>query len=64
MGKKRHYEFKVPLEESYAKEQVMLRRILDKALTFYADPKNMQAFEAWKLKKEEMKNEAKVNACS
>jgi hypothetical protein len=36
-----------------AEERAALERILDRAKTFYADPKNVQAFEAWKKNKEE-----------
>lgn len=37
-----------------AKERVMLERLLDNAKAFYQNPKNQQAFEAWKKNKEEL----------
>jgi len=40
---------------SHAREHVMLLRLLEAGKTFYQDPKNRQAFEAW-LKKEEANN--------
>jgi len=36
---------------SEAAENVMLKRLLDKVNAFYADKKNLQAFEAWLKKK-------------
>ena len=38
---------------SRAQELVMMERIFDKAIAFYKDPKNLQAFQAWQKNKEE-----------
>lgn len=37
----------------YAKERVMLERLLVSATAFYKNHENLQAFEAWKKNKEE-----------
>lgn len=37
----------------YAKERVMLERLLASATAFYKNHENLQAFEAWKKNKEE-----------
>ena len=42
----------------HAKEYVMLERILDKAHSFYKNPENVKAFEAWKKNKEDLHNDA------
>ncbi len=41
-------------DPEYAKESVMLERVLDKAREFYKVPKNLQAFEAWLKNKEDL----------
>lgn len=41
---------------SQAREQIMLTRLLDAAKTFYQNPKNVQAYEAWKKQKEAINN--------
>ena len=44
------------VDPEVAKERVMMERLLDKAKDFYKDPKNLQAYQAWKKNKEELKN--------
>lgn len=39
-----------------AREQVMLTRLLANAKSFYQNPKNIQAFEAWQKQKEATNN--------
>jgi hypothetical protein len=46
------------VSEDSAKEYVMLRIFLDDAMRFYRNPKNIQAFEAWRKNKEEKTNAA------
>lgn len=41
---------------SQAREQTMLTRLLDAAKSFYQDPKNQQAYEAWLKQKEANSN--------
>ena len=41
---------------SSARERVMLERLFDKAIGFYKDPNNLQAFKAWQKNKEELKH--------
>ena len=38
---------------THSRETVMLERLLDNAKAFYQKPENIQAFEAWKNKKED-----------
>ena len=39
-----------------AREQTMLRRLLNDAKSFYQDPKNVEAYKAWIKKKEAISN--------
>jgi len=39
-----------------AREQTMLRRLLDDAREFYSNPKNVKAYKAWLKKKEAISN--------
>ena len=49
--------------EQTSKEIVMLERLIANAYVFYRNPKNEQAFQAWKNNKETEKNGAdNVNA--
>lgn len=43
---------------SFAREQTMLTRLLTAAKSFYQNPQNVQAFEAWKKQKEAIHNDA------
>ena len=43
-------------DKSSAAEQVMIERLFDKAVGFYKNPKNLQAFKAWQENKEELQN--------
>lgn len=52
MTEKRQGELDATTEDR-AKERVMLERLTDTAKAFYKNPKNLQAFEAWKKNKEE-----------
>lgn len=45
-------------DASYAREQTMLTRLLAAAKSFYQNPQNVQAFEAWKKQKEATTNDA------
>lgn len=38
----------------YAKERVMLERLLNNAKAIYNDPNNLRAFAAWKKNKEDL----------
>ena len=50
----RQGELDAATDEDRAKERVMLERLFDTARAFYKNPKNLQAFEAWKKNKEEI----------
>ena len=54
MSRKRQGELDALIDAEGAKEKVMLERILDNAITFYKNPKNVQAFEAWLKNKEDL----------
>lgn len=45
-----------------AKENILINRLYDAAKELRAKPGYQQALEAWKLKKEALKNENHVNA--
>lgn len=50
-----------PDADNHAAETVMLERLLDKVKAFYKNPKNIQAFTAWKENKEETLNGTSTN---
>lgn len=49
------------LDADCAKERVMLERVLCSVKAFYDDPKNVQAFAAWKNNKEDKPNGTSTN---
>jgi len=48
-------------KDGRAEERVALKRLLDKALEFYEDPDNLQAFKAWQKNKEDFNYAANHN---
>lgn len=47
MKKTKVEELETTINPALAKEETMLRRILDSAKSFYQKPENVQAYEAW-----------------
>ena len=54
MNKDKSGELDALKDASSASERVMIERVFDKAVAFYKNPENIQAFEAWKKNKEEL----------
>ena len=51
------YKFADDIEQS-SSELVLIERLVAKAYAFYRDPKNEQAFQAWKKNKEALNNDS------
>ena len=57
MARIKNEEINALTDTSYAREQIMLTRLLTAAKSFYQNPINVQAFEAWKKQKEATTND-------
>ena len=54
MSKGKGNNFDGVTDKSSTQERVTIERIFDKAVAFYKESENLQAFQAWKKSKEEL----------